>query len=128
MVFYRGLGFEENLRTPREGAPMRAERELDGFSGGRVLLPSHRFGRSPRRDAAGLPFRSVGRRERGPRRRPGGAVEPIMPGPGRRGWADLLTLVGGVRRLAFDRNLPPSEALGRIRDAFRSYDEGSTTR
>ena len=58
----------------------------------------------------------------------GSAVEPIMPGPGRRGWADLLTLVGGVRRLAFDRNLPPSEALGRIRDAFRSYDEGSTTR
>ncbi|HET6918592.1 MAG TPA: hypothetical protein VFI46_03900 [Jiangellaceae bacterium] len=29
-----------------------------------------------------------------------------------------------VRRLAFDRILPPSEALGRIRDAFRSYDEG----
>jgi hypothetical protein len=28
-----------------------------------------------------------------------------------------------IRRLAFDRNLPPSEALGRIRDAFRSYDE-----
>jgi hypothetical protein len=26
-------------------------------------------------------------------------------------------------RLAFDRNLPPSEALGRIRDHFRSYDE-----
>jgi hypothetical protein len=39
-------------------------------------------------------------------------------------WAELLTLVGAVRRLAFDRNLPPSEALGRIRDQFRSYDEG----
>ncbi len=25
---------------------------------------------------------------------------------------------------AFDRTLPPSEALGRIRDQFRSYDEG----
>jgi hypothetical protein len=28
-----------------------------------------------------------------------------------------------IRRLAFDRNLPPSEAMGRIRDQFRSYDE-----
>jgi hypothetical protein len=32
-------------------------------------------------------------------------VEPIMPEPGRRGWADLLTLVGAVRRLAFDHTL-----------------------
>ena len=32
-------------------------------------------------------------------------------------------LVGaGVRRLAFDRTLPPSEALGRIRDTFHEYD------
>ena len=36
--------------------------------------------------------------------------------------AELLTLVGDVRHLAFDRSLPPSEALGRIRDQFRSYD------
>ena len=36
--------------------------------------------------------------------------------PGRHGWAQLLTLVGAVRRLAFDRTLPPSEAMGRIRD------------
>ena len=35
--------------------------------------------------------------------------------PGRQGWAELLTLVGAVRRLAFARNLPPAEALGRIR-------------
>ena len=34
------------------------------------------------------------------------------------GIAKLLRLVGAVRRLAFDRALPPSEALGRIRDAF----------
>jgi hypothetical protein len=27
-----------------------------------------------------------------------------------------------VRRLAFDRTVPPSEALGRIRDAFTDYD------
>jgi hypothetical protein len=31
-------------------------------------------------------------------------------------------LVGSIRRLAFDRTLPPSEALGRIRDAFHEYD------
>jgi hypothetical protein len=36
--------------------------------------------------------------------------------PGRHSWADLLRLVGAVRRLAFDRTLPPSEAMGRIRD------------
>jgi hypothetical protein len=42
--------------------------------------------------------------------------------PGRHGWADLLRLVGAVRRLAFDRTLPASEALGRIRDAYADYD------
>jgi hypothetical protein len=42
--------------------------------------------------------------------------------PGRDGWAELLTLVGAVRRLAFDRTLPPTEAMGRIRDAFHEYD------
>jgi hypothetical protein len=42
--------------------------------------------------------------------------------PGRHGWAELLTLVGAVRRLAFDRSLPPSESLCRIRDACRNYD------
>jgi hypothetical protein len=36
-------------------------------------------------------------------------------------WAELLTLVGAVRRLAFDRTLPAPEALGRIRDAFQDY-------
>jgi hypothetical protein len=36
---------------------------------------------------------------------------------------DTRTPGGSSARLAFDRNLPPSEALGRIRDAFRSYDE-----
>ena len=44
--------------------------------------------------------------------------------PGRHGWAELLGLVGAVRQLAFARNLPPAEALGRIRDAYRDYDEG----
>jgi hypothetical protein len=27
-----------------------------------------------------------------------------------------------MRRLAFDRSLPPSETLGRIRDTFNDYD------
>jgi hypothetical protein len=53
------------------------------------------------------------------------AVSTALPPrePGRHGWAELLTLVGAVRRLAFDRTLPPpAEALGRIRDAFADYD------
>ncbi|HMG28914.1 MAG TPA: hypothetical protein VK585_02190 [Jiangellaceae bacterium] len=41
--------------------------------------------------------------------------------PGRHGIAELLTLVGVIRRLAFG-TLPPIEALGRIRDAIREYD------
>jgi hypothetical protein len=54
-------------------------------------------------------------------------VEPTFPPPEprRHGWAELLTLVGAVRRLAFDRTLPPPEALGRIRDAYHDYDAGS---
>jgi hypothetical protein len=42
--------------------------------------------------------------------------------PARHRWAELLTLVGSVRRLAFDRTLPTPEALGRIRDTFHDYD------
>jgi hypothetical protein len=54
------------------------------------------------------------------------AVSTTIPPrePARHGWAELLYLVGAVRRLAFDRNLPPPEALGRIRDAYRDYDRG----
>jgi hypothetical protein len=52
----------------------------------------------------------------------GGAVNTIMPEPGRHGWAELLTLVGAIRRIADDRTLPPVEAMGRIRDAFADYD------
>ena len=46
----------------------------------------------------------------------------IPPPEPRHGWAELLTLVGTVRRLAFDTSLPPTEALGSIRDAFSDYD------
>jgi hypothetical protein len=52
-------------------------------------------------------------------------VTTIPPPEPRHGWNELLTLVGAVRRLAFDRTLPPSEALGRIRDAYLDYDHAS---
>lgn len=38
--FYRGLGFEESFRTPREGAPIHVELELDGFALGIAAAPS----------------------------------------------------------------------------------------
>jgi hypothetical protein len=52
------------------------------------------------------------------------AAPPMDTVPsGHNTWAELLTVVGIVRRLAFARNLPPTEALGRIRDAFQDYDQ-----
>jgi hypothetical protein len=39
-------------------------------------------------------------------------------------WAEVLTLVGAVRRLAFDCTLPAVEAIGRVRDLFTEYDDG----
>jgi hypothetical protein len=44
------------------------------------------------------------------------------PDPGRHGWAELLTLVGAIRRLAYSQSLAPDDAMRRIRDAFVSYD------
>jgi hypothetical protein len=49
-------------------------------------------------------------------------VFAIMPEPGHHGWADLLRLVGDVRRLAYDRSLAPDDAMRRIRDRFLDYD------
>ena len=49
----------------------------------------------------------------------------IPPPEPRHGITELLRLVGAVRWL-FDRTLPPLEALGRIRDLFRSYGEEGT--
>ena len=46
----------------------------------------------------------------------------IMPEPGRHSIAELLTLVGRVRRLAFDVTLEAGDAMRRIRDAFADYD------
>jgi hypothetical protein len=44
-----------------------------------------------------------------------------VPTPGRHGWAELLTLVGDLRRLAFSR-LDADDAMRRIRDRFSEYD------
>jgi hypothetical protein len=44
------------------------------------------------------------------------------PDPGRHGWAELLTLVGAIRRLAYSQSLAPDDAMRRIRDAFDIYD------
>jgi hypothetical protein len=52
-------------------------------------------------------------------------VSTIPPPEPRDDIAELLRPVGAVRRLAFDRTLPPSEALGRIRDAYHDYDADS---
>ena len=49
------------------------------------------------------------------------------PDPGRHGWAELLTLVGAIRRLAYDRSLAPDDAMRRIRDTFADYDDGNST-
>jgi hypothetical protein len=44
-----------------------------------------------------------------------------MPEPGRHCWAELLRLVGDVRKLAYDRSLAPDDAMRRIRDRFGVY-------
>ncbi|MGH3944499.1 MAG: hypothetical protein ACRDSI_05570 [Pseudonocardiaceae bacterium] len=44
------------------------------------------------------------------------------PDPGRHGIAELLGLVGDLRRLAYDRGLAPDDAMRRIRDRFHDYD------
>jgi hypothetical protein len=42
--------------------------------------------------------------------------------PGRHGIAELLTLVGDLRRLAYDRSLDDADRARRIRDRFGVYD------
>jgi hypothetical protein len=51
---------------------------------------------------------------------------PITSEPGRHGIADVLRLMSAVRRIAHDRTLPASEALGRIRDRSASTTAYST--
>jgi hypothetical protein len=44
------------------------------------------------------------------------------PQPKRHGIAELLTLVGDIRRVADDRTMPPDDQMRRIRDLFHEYD------
>ena len=48
----------------------------------------------------------------------------IMPEPGRHGWADLLTLVGAIRAIAYEppHRSAPDDQMTRIRDLFLDYD------
>jgi hypothetical protein len=43
------------------------------------------------------------------------------PEPGRHGWAELVALVGDLRRLAYDRSLDDADRARRIRDRFGVY-------
>lgn len=43
---------------------------------------------------------------------------------GQHSIADLLALVGAIRRIAFDITLEAGDAMRRIRDAFADYDGG----
>jgi hypothetical protein len=53
-------------------------------------------------------------------------VTTIPPPEPRHGIAELLRLVGAVRRIAYDPTLDDGDALRRIRDAFAAYDEGAS--
>jgi len=44
------------------------------------------------------------------------------PDPCRHGWAELLILVGDLRRLAYDRSPDDADRARRIRDRFGAYD------
>jgi hypothetical protein len=52
---------------------------------------------------------------------------PTRP-PGRHSIAAVLAFVDRLRAIAFDRSLPPAEAVGRIRDEFRSHSGEGITR
>ena len=44
------------------------------------------------------------------------------PEPARHGIAELLRLVGAIRRIAYDVTLEAGDAMRRIRDLFAEYD------
>ena len=53
------------------------------------------------------------------------AVSYTMPPPEHpHTWAERLTLVGAIRRIAYDVTLEASDALRRIRDLYAEYDAG----
>jgi hypothetical protein len=49
-------------------------------------------------------------------------VTTIPPPDARHGIAELLALVGRIRRIAYDPTLAPDDQMRRIRDEFLSYD------
>ena len=49
------------------------------------------------------------------------------PEPARHGIAELLRLVGAVRRIAYDVTLEAGDALRRIRDLYAEYDAGGVS-
>jgi hypothetical protein len=51
-------------------------------------------------------------------------VSTILPEPGHHSWADLFTLVGAIRRIAYDITLEAGHALRRIRDLHAEDDAG----
>jgi hypothetical protein len=55
-------------------------------------------------------------------------VSNIMPEPRRHGWADLLTLVGEIRRIAYlpSYQMGCDEQMRRIRDLFHDFDHTET--
>jgi hypothetical protein len=54
---------------------------------------------------------------------PAGSTRPRTPHT--HTWAELLTLVGAIRRIAYDITLQAGDAMRRIRDAFADYDGGT---
>ena len=48
----------------------------------------------------------------------------IMPEPHRHGWAELLTLVGAIRRIAYlpSYTMDCDEQMRQIRDLFHDFD------
>jgi hypothetical protein len=42
-------------------------------------------------------------------------------------WAELLTLIGAIRRIAYDITLEAGDALRRIRDLYAEYDAGGAS-
>jgi hypothetical protein len=54
-------------------------------------------------------------------------VEPILPAH-QHTWAELLRLVGAIRRITFDVTLAADDQMRRIRDAFTDYDNPDADR
>jgi hypothetical protein len=51
-------------------------------------------------------------------------VNDNVPEPGRHGWAELLTLVGDIHRIAYlpSRSMTCEGQMSRILDLFHDYD------